>query len=172
MRALTLSSHSLSALLLSSLSFMHLCRSQIIKQRRTMKWKILFFVLTFVAFNSGSQWSYQGQNGPIHWQGVCQNGAQQSPIDLENEIFDSGLEPVDFKHYSDILHTVNITNNGHTVKIHIPDNVSAEIVLEADTFKLAQIHFHWGDESLYGSEHLWNGQAFPMEMHLVHHNTK
>ena len=137
-----------------------------------MKWKILFFVLSCVAFNQGSPWSYQGPTGPDHWQGVCQRGNRQSPIDLQEEIFDSGLEPVDFRNYHLTLQTVNITNNGHTVKLQIPDTISADIVLEADTFQLAQIHFHWGDDSLYGSEHVLRGQAFPMEMHLVHHNTK
>ena len=137
------------------------------------KWKTLFFVLTFVAFNSGSQWSYEGQNGPDNWQGFCQSGLNQSPIDLEDEVFDSGLEPVELKNYDFKLQAVNITNNGHTVKINVPVNSQAEIVIDAsETFRLAQIHFHWGDQSLQGSEHLLHGQAFPLEMHLVHHNIK
>ena len=145
------------------------------------QWKTLLFVLTFVAFNSGSQWSYHqgksGQNGPTDWQGLCQSGLNQSPVDLDEEaVFDSGLEPIELKNYHLNLHSVKMTNNGHTVKINIPDNVThpAKIVIDetSESFKLVQIHFHWGDKSSHGSEHLLSGEAFPMEMHLVHHNIK
>ena len=80
------------------------------------------------------------------------------------------------KYYQLKLHSVKMTNNGHTVKINIPENVThqAEIVIDetSESFKLVQIHFHWGDKSSHGSEHLLSGEAFPMEMHLVHHNIK
>ncbi|CAG0921568.1 unnamed protein product, partial [Notodromas monacha] len=39
-------------------------------------------------------------------------------------------------------------------------------------FELVQVHFHWGTESIRGSEHFINGEAFPLEMHLVHYNAK
>ncbi len=40
------------------------------------------------------------------------------------------------------------------------------------TFRLAQLHFHWGEKATFGSEHLVDGRAFPLEMHLVHYNEK
>ena len=37
---------------------------------------------------------------------------------------------------------------------------------------LAQLHLHWGNRSQDGSEHMVAGAAFPMELHLVHYNSK
>lgn len=31
------------------------------------------------------------------------------------------------------------------------------------TFKAAQLHFHWGNDSTKGSEHTLNGNQYPME---------
>ena len=39
-------------------------------------------------------------------------------------------------------------------------------------FIFAQGHFHWGNSSNVGSEHLIGGKAFPLELHLVHYNSK
>jgi carbonic anhydrase len=36
----------------------------------------------------------------------------------------------------------------------------------------AQIHFHWGEDNEEGSEHTINGMHFPLEVHLVHYNSK
>ena len=36
------------------------------------------------------------------------------------------------------------------------------------TYKLLQLHFHWGTKDSQGSEHTFNEKRFPMEMHLVH----
>ena len=42
-------------------------------------------------------------------------------------------------------------------------------------FQFAGLHFHWGsesDETVTGSEHTVEGQAYPMELHLVHFNAE
>ena len=36
------------------------------------------------------------------------------------------------------------------------------------SYKLLQLHFHWGDIDSMGSEHTINRVRFPMEVHLVH----
>jgi carbonic anhydrase len=36
----------------------------------------------------------------------------------------------------------------------------------------AQIHFHWGEDNLSGSEHTLNDKHFPLEVHLVHYDSK
>ena len=41
-----------------------------------------------------------------------------------------------------------------------------------DRYILAQLHLHWGNTSQTGSEHLVEGRAFPLELHLVHYNSK
>ena len=41
-----------------------------------------------------------------------------------------------------------------------------------DKYEFAQLHFHWGNNSKVGSEHLINGRAFPLEVHFVHFNSR
>lgn len=33
-----------------------------------------------------------------------------------------------------------------------------------DKFKLMQLHFHWGQNGSFGSEHSYNGEFFPLEV--------
>ena len=42
----------------------------------------------------------------------------------------------------------------------------------ADPYKVLQLHFHWGSDDTKGSEHTYDGMAFPMELHVVHWNSR
>ncbi len=37
-----------------------------------------------------------------------------------------------------------------------------------EQFYIKQFHFHWGQNIYQGSEHLIDGNKFPLELHLVH----
>ena len=39
-------------------------------------------------------------------------------------------------------------------------------------YYIEQLHFHWGKNSSYGSEHAIDNKRYPLEMHLVHYNSK
>ena len=39
-------------------------------------------------------------------------------------------------------------------------------------FDFLQLHWHWGSDSSKGSEHTIDGKEYPIEVHLVHVNTK
>ena len=39
-------------------------------------------------------------------------------------------------------------------------------------YYIEQLHFHWGKNSSYGSEHTIDNKRYPLEMHLVHYNSK
>lgn len=41
-----------------------------------------------------------------------------------------------------------------------------------DEYIFQQLHFHWGHNSKVGSEHKIKNVTFPLEMHLVHYNSK
>jgi len=44
--------------------------------------------------------------------------------------------------------------------------------LSKTMYNFSNAHFHWGKEDRDGSEHRIEGQAFSMELHLVHFNSK
>ncbi len=107
-------------------------------------------------------WSYEGEEGPEHWGELseefttCVDGSAQSPIDLagatEEDIADIGFA------YSES--PLSIFNNGHTIEIEYEEGSS--ITLEGTTYNVVQFHFH------AGSEHLVDGEQYPLEMHIVH----
>ena len=39
-------------------------------------------------------------------------------------------------------------------------------------YNFAQLHLHWGNTSVAGSEHTVAGARFPLELHLVHYNAR
>ncbi|MFN8528502.1 MAG: carbonic anhydrase [Anaerolineae bacterium] len=107
-------------------------------------------------------WEYEGEHGPGHWgeldstYAACSEGLAQSPIDI------SGAQGVDL---SDITFNyapsaLNIFNNGHTVQVAY--DAGSSILYNGITYDLIQMHFH------HPSEHTVNGEAFAMELHLVH----
>ena len=123
-----------------------------------------------------SSWGYSGKKGPKYWEALCATGKSQSPIDLEKQVFEqnSVSEPFNFANYQTQLRDAKLKNNGHTVQLDSPNNFTAQISGGGlgGTYQFAQLHFHWGDSNNKGSEHTMDGQAFPLEVHLVHFNNK
>jgi carbonic anhydrase len=79
-----------------------------------------------------------------------------------------------FTGYDKTLQSIRLTNNGHSVKFSssqekLPTVTGGDL---PGHFVFAQGHFHWGNTSHVGSEHLIGGKAFPLELHLVHFNSK
>jgi len=110
----------------------------------------------------GMKWGYKGEIGPDRWGDLspeyklCKIGKAQSPIDIR-ETKKAKLPEIEF-HYADTR--LNVVNNGHTIQVNYEPG--SYIVYEGKKCELLQFHFHTP------SEHLFNGKAFPMEVHLVH----
>ncbi|XP_040579076.1 putative carbonic anhydrase 5 [Lepeophtheirus salmonis] len=108
---------------------------------------------------------------------ICNSGMKQSPINLaESSTVLKPGRPITFKNY-EVAHSFSMKNTGKTAKltlkncsINVPTITSSH--LSNDTYKFAQLHFHWGDMDKYGSEHIIDGFQYPIEAHLVHFNTK
>jgi len=70
----------------------------------------------------------------------------------------------------------SLENNGHTVVLSLTSRLKPYIfggrLPGTDRFEFLQCHWHWGSSSIQGSEHKLEGEALPMELHLVHWNTK
>ncbi|UOY93087.1 carbonic anhydrase family protein [Ectobacillus sp. JY-23] len=114
---------------------------------------------------SESDWSYEGNIGPMHWSmlnpnyRLCGKGKQQSPIDIdthEAKVTKGGGWEI---YYEPVLFSVQ--NNGHTINV-IPESTSNYVVVEGEKYEFKGFHFHTQ------SEHLLNGQSFPLEVHFVH----
>lgn len=91
--------------------------------------------------------------------------SQQSPVDITpgNTVF-SALPALQFSYSSDAHLNVVNTGSPHeeaTIRAEV-DPGAGQLVISGHTWNLLQFHFHTA------SEHLLNGQASPMEMHMVH----
>jgi len=152
---------------------------------------IIFFVLLFFATfcnyltEAETQWSYTGKNGPSNWGEMCAVGQAQSPVNLENQVYEKNLKanPLVFKGYDEKLMNSELTNNGHTLKLSLKSEEGKSTATPAipaeisggglnGTYHFAQLHFHWGQTSNSGSEHWMYSETFPLEVHLVHYNKK
>jgi len=123
-------------------------------------------------------WGYLASNGPATWATnfpeFCAGDAQ-SPIDLDTSkavTMDPG--PITMVGYNlEQMGTIN--NNGHTLgfgaKGAVPYIMGGRLPA-GDRFDFLQLHWHWGANSSRGSEHTLNGKEYPLEVHLVHVNTK
>lgn len=112
---------------------------------------------------SEAHWSYSGDEGPEFWgllsedYALCSKGKTQSPVNFPEQIQPTPLSHLEFK-YTSSLGT--LSNNGHTIVVALDED--SEVVVDKETYRLVQFHFH------AQSEHQVNGQHYPLELHLVH----
>ena len=108
-------------------------------------------------------WTYGvGETGPENWgklskeNGLCSNGKQQSPINIENGIqVDLPAITLDYKPSQ-----LAIQDNGHTVMVNYGEG--SNLLLQGKQYRLVQFHFH------HPSEEMVDGKRYDMVAHLVH----
>ena len=112
-------------------------------------------------------WDYLGVEGPAHWglltpeYMTCETGRQQSPINITMAQHNDHPEELTFQYQTSELHQLN---KGHTIQVSHASGCRVD--LNHQPYKLRQFHFH------EPSEHHIDGKAYPMEMHLVHQDTR
>ena len=120
------------------------------------------------AFAAGDDvhWDYSGKEGPEHWGELadgfemCVKGKNQSPIDLVADVPADLPELVfEYNNLGDLIEE----NTGHSIQEVV--KAGNYLVVMGKRYELKQFHFH------SPSEHTFNGQRFPMEVHLVHQST-
>ncbi|XP_068105852.1 carbonic anhydrase-like [Hyperolius riggenbachi] len=99
----------------------------------------------------------------------------QSPIDIitSRTSYNSALGSLQITSLTTPSSAV-VTNNGHSVEVALNSEHILSRAGLSDPYRLAAFHFHFGNpnSAAQGSEHLINGQGFPLEAHFVFYNTK
>jgi len=126
------------------------------------------------------EWGYNIINGPSTWHytyPLCA-GEHQSPIEIITRAVedDDSVGNISLNNY-DLVRNASLVNNGHTISFQL--GVEASLTpnisgghLQDKKFIFQQAHWHWSTLSHRGSEHHIDGVKDPMELHLVHMNTK
>ncbi|XP_053279268.1 carbonic anhydrase 4b [Pleuronectes platessa] len=139
---------------------------------------VLFLLASFLRIVSGADWCYQSQvtcnktcAGPDTWGLVSEHcsGRSQSPVNIvtRRALQDERLTPLHLTGYQETFHSL-IMNTGHGVKLDLSSKMRIQGGNLPATYKTIQLHLHWGKDGGLGSEHLIDGEQFPMEMHIVH----
>ncbi|RUS87793.1 hypothetical protein EGW08_004458 [Elysia chlorotica] len=144
-----------------------------------MESKLYFYaaiVLIISPLVVGDKWGYSGKTGPAAWAEEFKKcaGRKQSPIDIraEETMYDPGLK--DFAIWFDPPRpnsNFTVKNNGHTLQVDLEGEFYVSNGGLQHLYKAAQFHFHWGGQAHHGSEHLMEGKASPLELHLVTYNS-
>ena len=126
------------------------------------------------SLQASTSFGYGGYKNDTNWDelnpnwAICESGNQQSPIDIKPSLLGSILTPpanIQFNYQS--LTNFPVQNNGHTIQVNYPfPSGSSTMTVDGTTYQLAQFHFHTP------SEHLINGEAAALELHLVHQNSQ
>ena len=135
---------------------------------KKVKCLIALFLVSLASSAFASQWSYFGAKGPHYWGSItpgfsaCAKGEQQSPIDLGR------AQPLKDDHLS--LHyrssAFELRQSPHNLYQDSVKPGKDYLTYNGQRYNLVEIHFH------VPSEHRLNGKQFPMEVHLVHQNSK
>ncbi|KAL8560660.1 hypothetical protein ACOMHN_052676 [Nucella lapillus] len=137
------------------------------------------FAVGGLSLSGGTGWEYTGPLGPGQWHNEYLHcgGRMQSPINIDTAdvLFDPKLRLFDLSTYDTCKQcTMELENvNGHTAEVkYTGDSIFLRGGSLPDDYILDQFHFHWGGSNEKGSEHKLDNQAFPLEMHIVHHMKK
>eukprot|EP01084_Bolivina_argentea_P023036 42877_1 len=161
-----------------------------------MKSIIALLLCAKQAFGSG--WSYDSISDWSHDYPMCAT-TDQSPIDIQSSeaVIDPSVCTAKLEWDIDFTkQTFKIGNNGHSITLTpveeydepVGEDEIKYITLDENEntiakfpnyfaftesnkqYCLAGLHFHWGTLDKTGSEHLVDGEQFPLEAHFVHYS--
>ena len=99
-----------------------------------------------------------GKNDPYL---VCEQGKRQSPVNIVTAEHEDTHHDLVFRYQPTAIHLVH---DGHSFKGLSESN--SLVLFDGHSYQLLQLHFH------DPSEHHIDGTSYPMEMHLVHKDSK
>ncbi|XP_039134926.1 alpha carbonic anhydrase 7-like [Dioscorea cayenensis subsp. rotundata] len=117
----------------------------------------LFFFIFFLVLQVAS-------GGNEEWK-TCREGSEQSPVDVNHK-----LMQIEKRNGSLITSygssDATMKNNGYEVILQWMNGTAGHLLIEGKKFMLQQCHWH------SPSEHTFNGQRYPLEMHMVHSSSE
>jgi carbonic anhydrase len=106
---------------------------------------------------AAAHWDYENPNWQTEGYTEC-TGMIQSPIDIQTaSTIKANLPNLTFSYTA---FPIKIIDNGHTLQVN--NNGANSVTYNGKMYAFKQFHFH------YHSEHLLDGVAGDMELHLVH----
>ncbi|CAF1158651.1 unnamed protein product [Adineta ricciae] len=119
---------------------------------------------------STESWSYQNPKLWARKNRYC-GGRSQSPINIRfnRSSYNAHLKPISLEERDPTVPD-EVFNSGFTAQLNLNGRyVLKNVVPGGEDYIAEQIHFHWGhsNDNVNGSEHLYEGQSYPIEMHLV-----
>ncbi|XP_072033453.1 carbonic anhydrase 1-like [Amphiura filiformis] len=147
-----------------------------------MDTKMFIFICAVIfgsSLSDAAEWSYHAETGPEFWStlpgGESCGLSSQSPIDIDTSIgVEQEYDAWELRGYdgvtSDGPHPQNIINIGHTAQVNLEGDYYVRGGGLPSEYQALQFHLHWGSDSSKGSEHTYDGQARPAELHIVHYD--
>lgn len=137
-------------------------------------------LLLGISFVSGVSWDYSenGDSGYRNWHHSYPSCSSsfQSPIDIDRSTvrFNTHLITFDLPGYETIPRGAHweMTNTGNMVQILLNGDYKVKEGGLPGKYKAIRMDFHFGKHDEDGSEHLINGTQLPMELQILHYNTK
>ncbi|ETN66217.1 carbonic anhydrase [Anopheles darlingi] len=86
------------------------------------------------------------------------------------------LPPLQWLHYEEPPVSIKLANTGETVILSArwdgPDRPTITGGSLTGRYVFSQLHFHWSDTALEGSEHTVDGAHLPLELHVIHYDER
>jgi len=136
----------------------------------------------------GKGWNYLSTGPNAHGPATWKNGAgyeacghsSQSPINIHSsdaQVKKSlGLELSNYDVTTNV--SFNMKNRDTDIEFmaaaksgNVKD-IPQTVTFNGTTYRLFQLHFHWGLDTHQGSEHQLDSQQYAAEMHIIHYNDK
>ncbi|XP_053668010.1 carbonic anhydrase 2-like [Anopheles marshallii] len=112
------------------------------------------------------------ENEALVWSLASVEAYQPAPIDINvGRAEHIELPALRWNHYETLPASVKLTNTGETVILSARwngESPSLEGGALDGRYLFSQLHFHWGQTALDGSEHTIDGYRLPLEMHVIH----
>uniref|UniRef100_A0A182RW71 Alpha-carbonic anhydrase domain-containing protein n=1 Tax=Anopheles funestus TaxID=62324 RepID=A0A182RW71_ANOFN len=111
-------------------------------------------------------------NEALIWSLASTEAYQPAPIDINVARAEQiELPALRWNRYESLPTSVKLTNTGDTVILSARwngESPSLEGGVLDGRYVFSQLHFHWGQTALDGSEHTIDGYRLPLEMHVIH----